>query len=44
VNSGYLFELKAEEFKVGPHTAFIRVVSNDRQTFWEVGPYVILVQ
>ena len=39
-NAGYSIALTAEEFAPGAHTAFVRVLSNDRKSFWEVGPYV----
>ena|ERR1700722_981167 len=40
-NVGYSLELTADEFTPGAHTAFVRVLSNDRKGYWEVGPYTL---
>jgi hypothetical protein len=40
-NAGYVIKIKAEQFASGPHTAYFRVLSNDRKSFWEAGPYTI---
>jgi len=40
-NAGYVIRIKAEQFASGAHTAYFRVLSNDRKSFWEVGPYTI---
>jgi hypothetical protein len=40
-NSGYSFELVGSEFTPGTHTMFVRVLANDRKSYWEVDPYTI---
>ena len=44
LHSGYSFELEGDRFAPGPHTAFIRVISNDKQSFWQAGPYLMVVR
>jgi SAM-dependent methyltransferase len=44
LNSGYYFKLNGEHFAPGPHTAFVRVISHDKQSYWQVGPYIISVK
>lgn len=44
VNSGYTFQLEGDRFALGPHKAFIRVISNDKQSFWQAGPYLMFVR
>ena len=40
-NSGYTLDLAGEDFTAGSHSMLIRVLSNDRKGFWEVGPYTL---
>ena len=40
-NSGYTFDLLAEQFAPGAHTAFFRVLTSDQKGFWEAGPYTL---
>jgi hypothetical protein len=40
-NVGYMIRIKADQFASGTHTAYFRVLSNDRKSFWEAGPYTI---
>jgi hypothetical protein len=43
-NAGYSLALTAEQYPPGHHTAFVRVLANDRKGFWEVGPYTLNLQ
>lgn len=40
-NSGYSFDLAANQFTPGTHTMFVRVLTNDQKGYWEMGPYTI---
>jgi hypothetical protein len=40
-NSGYSASLTADQFPPGAHTVFVRVLSNNRKGYWEVGPYTL---
>jgi len=40
-NSGYSLELLGQLFVPGAHSLFIRVLTEDRKAYWEVGPYTI---
>jgi hypothetical protein len=43
-NAGYSLDLSADAFAPGGHTAFVRVLSSDRNGYWEVGPYSLNFQ
>jgi SAM-dependent methyltransferase len=41
---GYVLRLPPGRFVAGPHTFFVRVFTNDRQSYWEAGPYALNVK
>jgi hypothetical protein len=40
-NSGFSIELLGQQFPPGAHKLFVRVLTHDRKSYWEVGPYTI---
>jgi hypothetical protein len=40
-NSGYSLQLSGQLFAPGTHSLFIRVLTQDRKAYWEVGPYTL---
>jgi hypothetical protein len=43
-DSGYVMKLPAGQFAAGSHAMFVRVLSSDRKSYWEVGPYTLNVK
>jgi hypothetical protein len=43
-NCGYALRVPADQFAAGSHALFVRVLSSDRQGYWEVGPYTLNVK
>ncbi|MBZ5595170.1 MAG: class I SAM-dependent methyltransferase [Acidobacteriia bacterium] len=43
-DSGFVLRLPMGHLAAGPHQLFVRVLSRDRQNYWEMGPYTLIVK
>jgi SAM-dependent methyltransferase len=43
-DSGYVLKVPAGQVAAGSHILYVRILANDRQGYWEVGPYTLTVK
>lgn len=42
--SGYTADLSGGQFAAGTHTMFVRILTQDKKAFWEIGPYTMEIK